>query len=833
MADDPLLSDELEDGEADLSALSPFKVLAKTGAASPGSISASPSLAPAPAPASAPIPSPAVPRSTQPLIQPSIQPASPSSNPVLVPNPVVTPPANSSVNPASIATSVPEPVPVGLGPIPSREELLKQAAQAPATSFVLPENIDEEIKAPTPQPIPVAIPAPAPSQTASPTPAPVPSPIQPPTPIPAAKPVSTPVPPVQNLPPVPPQMVVSTPTPVAPKPVLKPSPNLASTASPTPPKAPLQVGLRPTPQGQAPINLPPNLNVGVFPEKPSWRSRLPLILSIGLVVILLLVTGLGYVLAGQGTRVPVFYTLRSGLPTSSSEANSLALNYVNAQTSYSISGSVEINELKDDGTTVIPAVSTSPTVSPSAVTSPTSSPSPSISPTASSSSSLGDDIILSDDSDLSAGSTSVIPVSQLKSQYTNLVYDGMDGIVGDMGLTFNNKVTEQVSFKIGDQHMRLYADGETNPELTAINNRIVKQILIYPVLHPASLAELLGAAVSETSYSTVASGNPVLKAAQITYSVDTTKLKNLLPDGAEPQSAAIQAVLSWKTDSISAATPYGVAMTAKFKYQNKLYSIQVSQKLAAWNPPLSSASSTGLAAVSDLEQTPVVLSPASLIGQLGIYNLYSLPNTITEANWDLAEELLLNSVSGSTPEPTASPSPSASISASPAVSPSPSSSSTVSPSPSTTATATPSPSPTALTITPVVISGKGVVAVSGALDTNPPLPSQPAGTDAKARDAQRALDLKALKTALTNYKTVFGSYPVAYTPVQSQTLAALFSALIPTYINQIPVDPLNARYWYGYQSDGSSFQVTAIVEDFSNVLALQGVAFKYIVESGN
>ncbi len=79
-------------------------------------------------------------------------------------------------------------------------------------------------------------------------------------------------------------------------------------------------------------------------------------------------------------------------------------------------------------------------------------------------------------------------------------------------------------------------------------------------------------------------------------------------------------------------------------------------------------------------------------------------------------------------------------------------------------------------------------------------------------DAKRKEDLANLKAALKNYYTAKKSYPIAATGEKTNTPVAL-KVLVPDYIAAIPVDPLDPTYYYGYKSDGKTFELSAVLED--------------------
>jgi len=100
------------------------------------------------------------------------------------------------------------------------------------------------------------------------------------------------------------------------------------------------------------------------------------------------------------------------------------------------------------------------------------------------------------------------------------------------------------------------------------------------------------------------------------------------------------------------------------------------------------------------------------------------------------------------------------------------------------------------------------------ISTNTTTPTTTPATLATANpnDVQRKADLARIKTALKQYFSANQSYPVAATMEKTVDSAAL-KVLVPDYIAALPVDPLSPTSYYGYKSDGKSFELTAVLED--------------------
>lgn len=89
----------------------------------------------------------------------------------------------------------------------------------------------------------------------------------------------------------------------------------------------------------------------------------------------------------------------------------------------------------------------------------------------------------------------------------------------------------------------------------------------------------------------------------------------------------------------------------------------------------------------------------------------------------------------------------------------------------------------------------------------------PSGT-VNTNDQTRKADLAKIKDALTKYFTDNNQFPLAPNGVKtSDSTSVLAQALVPKYLDKLPDDPLAPQYYYGYKSDGESFELTSILED--------------------
>lgn len=103
-----------------------------------------------------------------------------------------------------------------------------------------------------------------------------------------------------------------------------------------------------------------------------------------------------------------------------------------------------------------------------------------------------------------------------------------------------------------------------------------------------------------------------------------------------------------------------------------------------------------------------------------------------------------------------------------------------------------------------------VAAVPSVVPANPsPLPTPPP-------DAPRKEDLAKIQVALTLYYKKHHQYPVSKTFTAGRTdspTTPLKVLVSEGHLTSLPVDPKTPAYWYGYKADGTSYSLTARLED--------------------
>lgn len=115
---------------------------------------------------------------------------------------------------------------------------------------------------------------------------------------------------------------------------------------------------------------------------------------------------------------------------------------------------------------------------------------------------------------------------------------------------------------------------------------------------------------------------------------------------------------------------------------------------------------------------------------------------------------------------------------------------------------------------PITISPKTTVGVSPSAS---PIASSSPVVSTNVNDETRKKDLTTIKGILDKYYLANSKYPVSTTASKtSDKTGILYAALVPIYAESLPDDPLAPQYYYGYKSDGATFEITCILEDKSD-----------------
>lgn len=91
-------------------------------------------------------------------------------------------------------------------------------------------------------------------------------------------------------------------------------------------------------------------------------------------------------------------------------------------------------------------------------------------------------------------------------------------------------------------------------------------------------------------------------------------------------------------------------------------------------------------------------------------------------------------------------------------------------------------------------------------------PASSPQVNANVNDQTRKADLTKIKEALVKYFAQNNQFPVGEFKT-SDASSILAQDLVPQYIEKLPDDPLAPQFYYGYKSDGKTFELTAVLED--------------------
>ncbi len=598
---------------------------------------------------------------------------------------------------------------------PSREELLKQAAEAPEASFILPppEIIATQNSQATPLVSQVPRQPGAAMQPLFEKDVPAPS-----------KPI-----PVR-------QGALGTPA----------APLRAQQVPFTPPKQmgapiPLNGGVKPkipgrvTPAVQNSLNVAAKTGFGAAPKKRNFTGTL----IIGLLIFIIVGSGAAYVMAKNGSRVPVLFKVVSGLEASGLASNTQALSYVQARTRYQVQGEVELvrSDLVD------------------ATGKPT----------------------LTNAGDAAAGS-----VYRLKSQMGQGEFSEKGANhVALLALTVNQNDPIQLALKekpasTDTDNWSMYFSSNDKPQLSSIKSSLVAKSLLLPILQPIPLEKLLTLPTGELAYQKQVGTKAGTVLSAHKYTVASDKLKDYFPASAVLENFTLTSRYTWAQGTTPAAQTSTADLEGKVTYLQKTYNYTAKWRYGSWDQAIDASGDTSgaIAKVTGIE-VPTPTSMASATALMGILNLTSLPNTLTEAEGGSVSTTTGGGNSGSAITPT----------------------------------------------------GEGITVAGSKITVAPPVPTKPASTEAKARDTQRIKDLADIKQALTAYKTAKGSYPVSITLLQTAEGGVLLSELVPTYLTKLPIDPTKTTYWYEYTSTGSSFTLRAVAEDPESATVKKGSIYPY------
>jgi hypothetical protein len=314
---------------------------------------------------------------------------------------------------------------------------------------------------------------------------------------------------------------------------------------------------------------------------------------VGSLILLIVGSGIAYVMAKNGSRIPVLFTAVSGLETTGLATNAQALTYVQARTRYQVQGEVELARSDIDTSSSKPELST-------------------------------------------AGGTAAGSIYRVKSQLAKGDFSekGKEH-VGSLALTINQNdpiqlATEQLPASGDADTWKLYFSSNESPELVSVKGDLMAKTLLQPVLQPIPLEKLLTLPTGELAYQkqTGTKAGTVLSAHSFTVSSD--KLKEFFPVGAVLENFTLTTRYTWAQGSIPAGQTSTADLKGTVTYLQKKYNYTAAWRYGEWDQPLATSDDTsgGLEALSGDVVTPVSMSSAT--AQMGIISLASLPNTLSE-----------------------------------------------------------------------------------------------------------------------------------------------------------------------------------------------------------
>jgi hypothetical protein len=318
-----------------------------------------------------------------------------------------------------------------------------------------------------------------------------------------------------------------------------------------------------------------------------------------------------------------------------------------------------------------------------------------------------------------------------------------------------------------------YFEEAATPVISSISPIELGKTLLYPALKPLSLEEYVAATKTfGKREQRVSNGTTTKVIAFEVQSFDTGKLISHFPAGATIDTLTGTIEVSIKGQNDVPNRPLKAALNGTFTYQNKSYQFAEKWVISGWTQAVDTATNPGLKPLQEYEPDPLnEPSELSLVNFIGQLGISSLA-------------LLPNSVTVETDQGEQS----------------------------------------AVAETP---SGSVISTVGAAITSIPSAPTQPASDEAKKRDEQRKKDIASIAKAN-------GAFPVS-SLAQTVSSTTLFTALVPTYLTAMPVDPLASSYWYEYESSGTTYTLRSVLEnaDDGATGVKKGSIFTYYELTGN
>lgn len=362
----------------------------------------------------------------------------------------------------------------------------------------------------------------------------------------------------------------------------------------------------------------------------------------------------------------------------------------------------------------------------------------------------------------------------LKSEVKDgLVTDGGARFMAHASVSANDAPAVPMTIRTGttEWYLGFPANVDTAPARMAATD--LDDTLLAPVVRAFPLETLLAAVRTEQAYEKVSVNQKPAAAYQVSLAPE--QLQAMFPKDSIIQELSAVVALAWASDTATAGEPLDVQLTATFRYQERTYRYTSHWQYLNWGEQAPGSEELIALATTDPATVATVLSTEGVVARLGItFNALPHGGGVT---------------SGLEEEPAG--------------------------------------------FTPIIPSGDVITVIQNPRTGNPPVPVQPASTEAKDRDLQRKQDLQDIKKAIDQYKLVTGDYPFVTGEVQLGSDATLFGALVPNYLTKMPVDPLNSTYFYTYNvvtgTGGSvtGYYIRSILEDHADPAAVPGSRYSY------
>jgi len=136
----------------------------------------------------------------------------------------------------------------------------------------------------------------------------------------------------------------------------------------------------------------------------------------------------------------------------------------------------------------------------------------------------------------------------------------------------------------------------------------------------------------------------------------------------------------------------------------------------------------------------------------------------------------------------------------------------------------------AFTLVELVVSISALLLISSVLLLN----VNPGESKKKSRDNKRLLDISEIERSINEYMLDNNSYPGVPNVLYKSTNINWIPSSLSKYISVLPIDPLNTsdNYYY-YINNGNSYEITARLEYFSDLMANDNGNQQNTYEVGN